>query len=195
MYNTTITNGEVEDWWLLRILASPENILTGSRQASGNLLKWTNTTGLQAIHYTIERSLDNLSWDSLGTVYSQPGNSTFLYSYTDENPGMENYYRLKISLEGGAYQYSNILPLFDKGKGLPVIVYPNPAVNSLHVQTCNSNYNKLKIVDLTGQMKITQEINAGKTTVDISQLVPGTYIIKFSSKTGGEDVQRFVKIK
>jgi hypothetical protein len=178
----------------LRILGSPGNILRGTKRVTGNLLVWKNTSDQQVIHYSIERSNDNLSWTQLGTVIAG-GHNSLEYSYTDEHPGKENYYRLKISLPDSTYQYSNILPLFDKGNSLPVIVYPNPATNSLTVQTSNANYNKLKILDLTGRMEISQEINAGNTVVDITNLAPGTHLIKFTGKDGVEEVQRFVKIK
>lgn len=196
MYNASITNGEVEDFWLLRILASPGNILMGKRQAAINLLKWKNTSALAVINYTIERSADNLSWNQLGSVIPFSGNiSSTEYSYTDEHPDKENYYRLKFSLADSTYQYSNIVPLFDKNNKQPIIIYPNPATNTLRIQTVNANYSKLKIIDLTGRFEIQQEINSVNTVVDISNIAAGSHIIKFITKDGREEVHRFVKIK
>jgi hypothetical protein len=195
MYNATINNGEIEDYYLLRILASPDNILMGSRQAETNLLKWKNTSGLPVTNYTIERSTDNLSWTSLGSVTAIPGNNLLQYSFSDQKPQKENYYRLKIAMEDDSYQYSNILPLFAKDNVMPVIMYPNPAKNTLTVQASCSNYSSLKVFDLTGRMEISQEINSINTVVDISNITPGTHLIKFISKDGGQEVQRFVKVK
>ena len=196
MYNATITNGEVEDYTLLRILASPSNILMGARHLTGNILKWKNTAALPVTNFIIERSFDNLLWTSLGSVSPMPGNnSTIQYSYSDDHPGKENYYRLTFSLADGTYQYSNILPLFDKNAVLPVIIYPNPASNAITIQTTNSNYKKFKILDLTGRSELSQEINSINTVVNISNLAAGTHLIKFITKDGDEEIQRFVKIK
>ena len=196
MYNATITNGEVEDYTLLRILASPSNILMGARHLAGNILKWKNTAALPVTNFIIERSFDNLLWTSLGSVSPMPGNnSTIQYSYSDDHPGKENYYRLTFSLADGTYQYSNILPLFDKNTVLPVIIYPNPASNAITIQTTNSNYKKFKIFDLTGRSELSQEINSINTVVNISNLAAGTHLIKFITKDGDEEIQRFVKIK
>ena len=196
MYNATITNGEIEDYYLLKILASPGNILMGSRQPTANFLKWKNTADLPVIQYTIERSTDNLSWTTLSSVTPLSGNSTFTeYTYTDEHRNKENYYRVKIILADSSYQYSNILPLFEKDNFMPVIVYPNPATNTLSIQTANSNYYKLAIMDLTGRLELSQDINTANTAINISNLAAGTHLIKFIKKDGEEEVHRFVKIK
>ena len=125
----------------------------------------------------------------------QGNNSTIQYSYSDDYPAKENYYRLKFSLADGTYQYSNILPLFGKNAVMPVIIYPNPATNTITIQTSNSNYNKLKIFDLTGRVELSKEINSINKVVNISNLVAGTHLIKFITKNGAEEVQKFVKIK
>ena len=196
MYNATITNGEVEDYILYRILGSSSNILMGIKQPSANILKWKNTVGLPVTNFIIERSFDNLSWTSLGSVSPMSANnSTIQYSYSDDHPGKENYYRLKVSLTDGTYQYSNILPLFNKNAVMPVIIYPNPATNAITIQTSNSNYNKFKILDLTGRIELSREINSNNTVVNTSNLPAGTHLIKFFTKDGAEEVQRFVKIK
>ena len=196
MYNSTYTNAEVEDWLLLKILIGPGNILMGNKEATRNYLKWKNTSALPVAAYTVERSVDNLSWTTLGSIIPLPGdNSSIQYSYSDMHPDKENYYRLKFTLADSTYQYSNILPLFDKYNILPIIIYPNPATNTITIHTANSNYISFKIFDPAGRMEIDHEISSVNTTVDISNIAPGTHIIKFITKNGMQEVQRFVKIK
>jgi hypothetical protein len=197
MYNSTFANGEVEDWLLLKILNAPGNILMGSKQANGNLLKWKNTYDLKVANYVIEQSNDNTTWNQLGNVYPLPGdNSSTQYSYTDIHPlGKENYYRIKLIYADNSYQYSNTVLLFDKKDLKSIIVYPNPAKNTLNIHTINAAFIKLKIMDVTGRFEKTQEINTVNTSVDISNLAPGTHLIKFITQDGEEEVQRFVKIK
>lgn len=110
-------------------------------------------------------------------------------------PGKENYYRLKFTFTDGTYQYSNIVPLFEKNPSMTLIIYPNPATNTLTVHTANGNYNKLRIMDPAGRIELRQDITSMNTVVDISHLATGTHLIKFITKDGHEQVQRFVKIK
>ncbi|HUS02073.1 MAG TPA: GEVED domain-containing protein [Chitinophagaceae bacterium] len=195
MYNATITNGEIEDWTLLRILAYHGNILMGMRQSTVNLLKWKNTSGLPVTDFILERSNDNSSWTTLGTVSAISGDPSTQYSYSDIHPGKENYYRLKFILPDGTYQYSNIVPLLEKNNSMPLIIYPNPATNKLTIQTANSNYNRLQILDPAARLELRQDMTPGNTVVDISNLAEGTHLIKFIMKDGTSEVQRFVKIK
>jgi parallel beta-helix repeat protein len=196
MYNATITNGEVEDYLLLKILTAQGNILMGMRQASANLLKWKNTSGMQVTNFILERSSDNLSWTTLGNVGALSGDdASTQYSYSDVQPAKENYYRLKFNLLDGTYQYSNIVPLFEKNSSMPLIIYPNPARYTLTVHTANSNYNRLQILDPAGRLEVRQDISSINTVVDISNLTTGTHLIKIITKDGKEVVRRFVKVK
>ena len=117
------------------------------------------------------------------------------YSFTDAHPGMQNYYRLKFMLSDNTIKYSNTLPLFDNNNALPVLIYPNPVTNSLRIQTANGNYNRLVIMDLTGRFEIQQEINTVNTVIDVSNIAPGSHLIKFISRDGQAELRRFVKIK
>ena len=65
---------------------------------------------------------------------------------------------------------------------MPVTIYPNPATNTLTVQTANSNYNKLKIIDLTRRIEMSQEINSINTVVDISNLAPALILLNSLQK-------------
>ena len=196
MYNSTYTNAEVEDFSLLRILSASNNLLTGLRQANANILKWKNYSGLSFNKFTVERSNDNIAWTALGDVTPSAGdNSSTQYLFSDQHPMNEkNYYRLKL-ISDNNYQYSNIVLITDKGNPSPVIIYPNPAKDIISIQTANSAYYKLQILDITGSVNITQLISSYKTSVDISDLPVGNYIIKFITQSGEEAIQKFVKIK
>jgi hypothetical protein len=194
MYNSAFTNGEIEDYSILKILSAPNNILMGSRQVSANILKW-NPFSQSITNYTIERSSDNLAWTQLGNVVPVQGNGSMQYTYADYNPNNENYYRLKLTADDGGVQYSNIVPLFDRNNVLPVLIYPNPATNRLSVHSNNSNYTSFSIIDLTGRIEMSGEISSVNTMVDISRLTLGSHLIKFYGKDGQQEIKRFVKIR
>ena len=197
MYNATITNGEVEDYSLLLILHGPGNLLAGSRQSAGNLLKWKNSSGISINKFIVERSDDNLTWHELGFLNTtSTDNVETQYSYSDIHPFSErNYYRLKLMYTDSSFQYSNIVYLADNNNYKPVIIFPNPAKNILTIQNSNAGYTKLKVMDVTGRLEFTQEITLVNTNIDISKLSPGTHFIKFISQTGEENILRFVKLK
>ncbi len=197
MYNATITNGEIEDYSLLRVLSAPSNLLMGNRQGTGNILKWKNAAGFKIKSYLVERSSDNLSWTDLGNVV--PGLNDDVskqYFYLDNNSlnGINNY-RLKLIMHDGSYLYSNIIYLNGNQNQSELRVFPNPSKDVINIQTSNSIFNKYIITDVTGRVELSGAINSFNTQVDISMLSAGTHLVKLVSKYGTEGVQRFVKIK
>ncbi len=57
--------------------------------------------------------------------------------------------------------------------------YPNPATNKLHLEIPNLTHpQQAEIYDAQGKLVFTQTINAKTTTLDISHLQPGSYILK-----------------
>ncbi len=59
-------------------------------------------------------------------------------------------------------------------------IYPNPADNFLNIQIDNRNYNylKIRIMDLDGRCVIRSEFNTNNTTIDVSALNQGIYILE-----------------
>ena len=195
MYNATITNGEVEDWILYRILTSPNYALIGTKQLKGNLLRWTNSSGQIVANYSIEKSTDNISWLPIGNINPLSlSNFSMQYSYVDEAPNSQNFYRIKISLPDNTYQYSNILPLSNSSNS-PILIYPNPALDFITIKTLSKDYVQAQISDLAGRVEILQSINSFDTKINISNLSTGNYVIKLITKNGNAQIQKFIKIK
>lgn len=70
-------------------------------------------------------------------------------------------------------------------------VYPNPVTNILNLNYQN-NIENIKIFNVLGQEIINKNINASSDQIDMSQVVPGTYIAKISVNKA---VQTFKIIK
>lgn len=74
----------------------------------------------------------------------------------------------------------------DEGK-LKISLYPNPASSVLHI---NSNIDTeltgrvLRLYDASGKLCITQIIQSQNTSVNVSSLAPGMYILKIEGNTG-----------
>ena len=71
-----------------------------------------------------------------------------------------------------------------------VSLYPNPAYDQLFVTT--RGLKKLVVLNMLGQMVMTQEVNQEQTVLDLQALAPGTYIIRVSTETG-VTTEKFMK--
>ncbi len=58
----------------------------------------------------------------------------------------------------------------------PIKIYPNPAADVVTIE--NLNGGRISIINVSGQVVLTQDINSNKTTTDISKLADGIYILK-----------------
>ena len=101
------------------------------------------------------------------------------------------YYRLKIVGLSGEVKYSNTI-LVKKAANTAVNIYPNPAVNSLHVSGLNGN-STIKIMNANGQLVMQQKTSASTISLEITSLKAGMYVIDITSN--GEKVmsKNFIK--
>jgi hypothetical protein len=84
----------------------------------------------------------------------------------------------------------NVLSINDI-EDLSFILYPNPAINQINIQS-KSNIENLSIIDLMGRTVKQQIPNSNESSLDVSDLSRGIYLVKlnFGEK---EAVTRFIK--
>jgi hypothetical protein len=76
-------------------------------------LKWNKTADIKAESFIIEKSIDNLDWKEVATIYgsSHKAQSTE-YFHVDNTPTSNtSYYRLKSKNTNGKETYSNTVPV------------------------------------------------------------------------------------
>jgi len=79
---------------------------------------------------------------------------------------------------------------------LHIQIFPNPSTTEL---TINVEYDQrwvgkqLQVINITGQLQITQTISSKTLKLDVSQLKPGIYFIK-AEKDGERMIQKFIKL-
>jgi hypothetical protein len=78
-----------------------------------------------------------------------------------------------------------------------IIVYPNPATNTLTIETLqaavgNMQSALIEITNIQGQLVKTFMATGSKTSIDVSSFPPGVYFIEVKSEKGAE-VQKFIK--
>jgi len=71
-----------------------------------------------------------------------------------------------------------------------IFVYPNPATDNLTIEAYTISI--IQIINIHGQTLLQQQIQQGKTNIDVSGLAKGVYILK-SSNNESTGVTRFTK--
>lgn len=67
-------------------------------------------------------------------------------------------------------------------------LYPNPSSGLVHIGTTASRQaNRLDVINLSGQLKFSRELQPGESKVDLSELEKGIYILRM-----GEQSQRLI---
>jgi len=138
---STLTVGGVISNATLPVKLSAFNVkLTG---VTSNLT-WTTDNEQKSSRFEIERSVDGINWNRIGSVKAQ-GNSTVKinYAYSDVLKGESVMsYRLKIIDQDATFAYSPIKTVKTQGGIAEMKIFPNPATEYV-VITAKNNANKM----------------------------------------------------
>ncbi len=176
--------------------------LKARKQNTTTQLEWSTLSESNASHFEIQRSADGVNFNTtIGKVLAT-GNSNITKNYglTDVSPLKGwSYYRAKMVDLDGKFAYSNIAALnFDKTVS-PVLVYPNPAVNTLNVEftTLKAGKINMQIIDAKGTIVVQQNntVVAGRTTktLQIATLPKAVYVLKYTDVDDSIHYIKFIK--
>jgi hypothetical protein len=114
-------NSAGEEWWIDNIelveeIALPIELIffDGVDNTTNNLLYWSTASEKDNDYFTIERSIDGETWESISNVDAVGNSQEVLnYSYTDKTfkRGEINYYRLYQTDFNGTKEYFNIVSI------------------------------------------------------------------------------------
>ncbi len=148
-----------------------------------SLLTWNTFSEISSAYFTIERSADGKSFDSLGVVQAAGNSNRMLhYEFKDEEPlAGPDFYRLKMVDLDGRFVYSDIRYLYF-GESQDIRIYPNPVSSVLYVKTGKDIPGRIQVVDARGSLL--QDIRPESATLelDLSTYAAGTYFIKVFTK-------------
>jgi hypothetical protein len=164
-------------------------------------LSWITASETNNDFFAIERSVDGVNFEEIGTVDGNgTTSSTSYYNYTDQSPvtGI-NYYRLRqVDFDGG-YEYSEVKWVEFAGTEGKVEVYPNPFNNELQVSmdVAEAGVVELVLTDVIGRVIYSEsvDVTAGSVTMSIeldSRLSKGVYLLNVDG-AGYEEVIKVVK--
>ena len=174
------------------------NLISFTAQKNQNdvLTNWQTTNQVNFDHFEVERSLDGNHFEEAAIVQAASGSGVLSYQYVDlnvvnifKNNG-KLFYRLKMIDKDRTTSYSKVVRV-DFDKKYTVELYPNPASNKITIEGI-SNYQFIRINDVSGRLVYDKKITQGSETINISNLPKGVYIIKL---TGKDDVQSLKFLK
>jgi hypothetical protein len=151
-------------------------------------VNWTTASEHNSDYYTIEKSRDGISWNTLKTIPAA-GNSTQLINYSvadASNISGTVYYRLtQVDVDGASKMYDIVSTNCSSEKELALIAYPNPSNGQFTVKIENALGGKydLAITDMQGKAIEEQslDLETGTTVVKLNpaNILPGVYLIQF----------------
>lgn len=171
----------------------PVNLISFEASIAENkaLLTWKTVNEKNFSHFEIERSSTANSFHSVGHV---DGNAGGKYTFVDKEilSGVQ-YYRLKMVDNDGSYAYSRVRSLsFD---GNTSSIYPNPTSDFLMFNASLSKTVKsVEIINANGNT-VYKGTSVPSSGINVSQLPEGLYLIKITSKDGGQYVQKVLIAK
>ena len=184
----------------LGVLPVELTYFNGKKGTEGNELTWQTASEKINKGFEVQRSSNGEEWEALDFV---EGNGTTLevqnYTYTDEAPfAGDNYYRLKqIDLPtgqagfDGQYEYSDIINLtIEQFNNSTISIFPNPVTDELNII---GGQGQATIYNLLGQPVKQFTINTEQSTINVTDLPSGQYILHIQQINGTIATQRFLK--
>jgi hypothetical protein len=102
-------------------------------------LDWSTTNEVNTKVFEVERSNNNITWRSIGTVAAKNMMGTNTYSFIDESkPTNTVYYRLKCMDIDGKFTYSTVKKIEMSNAANGIKIYPNPATDYINIELLNT---------------------------------------------------------
>jgi len=146
------------------------------------LLKWSTATEINNDHFSIERSVEGLTWNLTGKI-SGKGNSSnqHTYTFTDRLFGpMHGFYRLKQTDLDGNYKYWNIVSIKKCGKETvdDFLIHPNASSGKFELKY-TGNTDEVNLIELfTPGGQRSYVTNHFQSEFDLSNKAPGVYLMR-----------------
>lgn len=149
-------------------------------------IAWTTATETDNDFFTIEKSLDGLVWDALGTVQGAGNSVTSIdYSFIDPTPSTLAYYRIRQTDFDGTTTTSDIIAAGCEGMGGTEIVTAWDDGSNVTVVVSSTDLSEydLTLTDIQGKEMLTrpsQVINDGVTTLKFNKgsIATGVYVVR-----------------
>ena len=173
----------------------------GKAKATVNVLTWQTATERNASHFVVERSVNGeTDFKTIGTVKAFGStNAVQNYTFTDQEPLSNGYYRLRTADFDGKDGLSKTISIERKTQKLTLTkVFPSPVsdVVTIQFESPTSEKVQLTITDFLGRVveQKTVENTEGsyQLPVNVAQLPVGAYFIQLVAD-GQQAKGKFIK--
>jgi hypothetical protein len=146
-------------------------------------LTWTTSQELDAAYFVIERSGDGRNFSQIGTMKAAGQSSQFIdYEFIDQQPGHQNYYRLRQVDFDQKTEVSSIRFAAGKCKPAFTLTYEDQHLFRLNIKAVDENRHCCmtgSIYNVAGTRMFSFKVNSNNATYfDCATLVSGIYILK-----------------
>lgn len=170
--------------------------IAANRTNNNIILKWDVGEEINVKEYEVERSFNGGTFTTVGTVGA---NGKHVYSFTDAtNEKNTIYYRLKSVDNDGRTKYSGIVKVKGTGNSYATTLklYPLPARNEVtleHKKLSPGAQITVNTMDGRAVRVINPSPGASHTPIDISNMMPGIYLVRLSDGDGNMETVKLVK--
>jgi PKD repeat protein len=172
---------------LSEVICSAYFSLTADTNTPHHYIAINNAIGVHPIKYVWswgDGTHDTIAYPS--HIYSTAGNYTICLQITDST-GCTNTYcdsSYYLSKSPNSIITVDVVPQIITGINLKELsnsikVYPNPAINSVTIET--QQQSTIEILNIQGQTMLQQHLQQGKINIDISRLTKGVYILRLNN--------------
>ena len=192
----TVNGASTFSPWILVAAAHPLPIELFSFNAicQGNnvLLKWITASEINNAYFTIQRSVDGISFEDVTNITGAGNSNSMLsYSYLDTYPySGQSYYRLKQTDYNNDFTFSSVIINHCGLSGFDIVnVIPdegNQIITLNYSTEANGSYH-LSVYDVLGNLIINNdlhpEIGFNKIVLNFSSFAHSMYLIVLSNNT------------
>ena len=160
----------------------PIDLISFTATVMGNevVLNWSTSDEIDNDLFTVQRSRDAASWESVRQI-AAAGNSSTTKSYTanDQNPySGPSYYRLMLTNLDGNATYSPIRTVILGNSSSTIIIYPNPASDHILIAFPATGKYAISLFNSNGQMIRSPIMSSGNALdLNVSNMKTGIYFI------------------
>lgn len=167
-----------------------------------NTLNWEVENELNVSHYIVERSEKNLTFEEIALVEAKSSNNLKnTYTFNDENPHDESYYRIKAIDADGKEVLTQVVQLSHQRVQIEeVVVYPSPFHSqlSVNVECGEEGTLSISLLDIYGKNIQTTHQNAQAglnkfSLLGVENLPIGTYFVKINTPENETKVVKVLK--
>ena len=168
--------------------------LSGMTKGAQKTINWVTLSENNNHYFTVERSKDAVNFEVIGKVKGNGTSQTqskYEFSYDEENSDYV-YYRLKQTDYNGNTKILNMIYLNEVDVFGSVQLFPNPALEELHVKLESVSFGltgTIHIQDVMGRIVKDESFQTtngeNEITIHTADLPPGTYYLNIRSNTGG----------